>query len=156
MRGRILTVASLWIGSPSSLISIVTSAWSVPSLRSTDLTLPTLTPAIRTGEFEAQRVGRLEDGLDAEAVRERDVLGEAEADADRATIASAISPTVSGLRPVRRRRAAAITWSPSVLAGCLPGTLPITLRPARNGSLPASHSLVWPGDAVFGYGFECR
>ena len=51
MRGRILAVASSWIGSAESLISSVTSAWSVPSLGSTFLTLPTLTPAIRTGEF---------------------------------------------------------------------------------------------------------
>ena len=51
MRGRIFAVASSWIGSPASLISIVTSAWSVPSFGSTYLTLPTLTPAIRTGEF---------------------------------------------------------------------------------------------------------
>ena len=45
---------------------------------------------------------------------------------------------------------------PSVAAGCVPGALPTTLRPTGNGSLPDSHSLGWPGDAVFGYGFECR
>ena len=28
--------------------------------------------------------------------------------------------------------------------------------PARYGSLPASHSLGWPGAAVFGYGLACR
>ena len=44
----------------------VTTASFVPSLGSTTLTLPTLTPAMRTGEFDAQRVGRLEHGLDAE------------------------------------------------------------------------------------------
>ena len=44
-------VASLWIGRPSFLISIVTTEKFVPGLRSTLLTLPTLTPAIRTGEL---------------------------------------------------------------------------------------------------------
>ncbi len=38
----------------------------------------------------------------------------------------------------------------------LPGTLPNTTLPTLNGSLPASHSNVWPGAAVFGYGLECR
>jgi hypothetical protein len=38
----------------------------------------------------------------------------------------------------------------------LPGTLPITVRPLMYRSLPASHSCGWPGEAVFGYGFECR
>src|SRR5918994_6288398 len=37
-----------------------------------------------------------------------------------------------------------------------PGVLPITACPGAYGSRPASHSRVWPGDAVFGYGFTCR
>jgi hypothetical protein len=49
MRGRILIVASLWIGSPTFLIVIVTIAV-LPGPRSTFLTRPTSTPAIRTGE----------------------------------------------------------------------------------------------------------
>ena len=49
IRGRIRAVASLWIGRPLSAISIVTTA-AVPSPASTLLTLPTSTPAIRTGE----------------------------------------------------------------------------------------------------------
>jgi hypothetical protein len=51
IRGRIFASASLWIGSPGSLISIVTIAVFVSALRSIALTFPTLTPAIRTGEF---------------------------------------------------------------------------------------------------------
>ena len=55
IRGRIFSVASLWIGRPSGSIAIVTTAASVPGWRSTSLTLPMFTPAIRTGEF-----GRME------------------------------------------------------------------------------------------------
>src|SRR3954447_24124387 len=52
MRVRTLTVASLWIGRPFFLISIVTRAAPQPPVTgSTFLTLPTSTPAIRTGEF---------------------------------------------------------------------------------------------------------
>ena len=50
MRGRILAVASSCSGSPSSSIWSTTTAASVPSSASTSLTLPTSTPAIRTGE----------------------------------------------------------------------------------------------------------
>ena len=107
------------------------------------------------GRVGAQRVGRLEGGLDAEAVGERDVLGEAEPDPD--------DDDRERDQPDRERAAAGAAaaggghyLAPSVAAGCLPGTLPITLRPGSHGSLPDSHSLVWPGEAVFGYGFECR
>ena len=48
-RGRIVIVASLWIGRPSSSIVNVTSAMFPCEL--TLVTLPTLTPAIRTGDF---------------------------------------------------------------------------------------------------------
>ncbi len=51
MRGRIFSSASLWIGRPWSWISIVMTALFVPSWPSTLVTLPTLTPAMRTGEF---------------------------------------------------------------------------------------------------------
>ncbi len=34
--------------------------------------------------------------------------------------------------------------------------LPITVLPRAYGSLPASHSFGWPGEAVFGYGLACR
>ena len=47
-RGRISTLASSWIGWPSSSTVKVTST-ALPS-RSSEDTLPTLTPAIRTGE----------------------------------------------------------------------------------------------------------
>ena len=60
MRGRIANVASRWIGSPLSSISIVTSAVLQavavvvavlqPGSVETPVTLPTLTPAIRTSE----------------------------------------------------------------------------------------------------------
>ena len=50
MRGRILAVASSWIGSACLLICSVTTDVSLPSPASTLATLPTLTPAIRTGE----------------------------------------------------------------------------------------------------------
>ena len=49
---RTFTDASSWIGRPFFLISIVTRAAPSPSVTgSTFLTLPTSTPAIRTGEF---------------------------------------------------------------------------------------------------------
>jgi hypothetical protein len=44
-----LSVASEWIGRPRDSISIVTSP-ALPS-RLTERTLPTSTPAIRTGDF---------------------------------------------------------------------------------------------------------
>ena len=51
MRGRILKVASGCSGRPLSWIRIVTIAPLAPLLaRSTLVTLPTSTPAIRTGE----------------------------------------------------------------------------------------------------------
>ena len=55
MRGRILAVAFLCSGSAESLSSITSSAELEPSTGSIRLTLPTSTPAIRTGEF-----GRIE------------------------------------------------------------------------------------------------
>jgi hypothetical protein len=52
MRGRIFSWASLWIGRPFLSISIFTrAALPSPGARWMALTLPTLTPAIRTGEF---------------------------------------------------------------------------------------------------------
>ena len=51
MRGRIFSSASLWIGSPASFISIVMTALFVPSWPSIFFTVPTFTPAMRTGEF---------------------------------------------------------------------------------------------------------
>ena len=51
MRGRIFSSASLWIGRPESFISIVMTALFVPAWPSIFLTVPTLTPAMRTGEF---------------------------------------------------------------------------------------------------------
>ena len=51
MRGRILAVASVCSGRPSSSICSTTIAASAPSSAGlTSLTLPTSTPAIRTGE----------------------------------------------------------------------------------------------------------
>jgi hypothetical protein len=53
MRGRILKVASRWIGRPFLSIRMVTSAaWRPASTCPTPVTLPTLTPATRTGEPE--------------------------------------------------------------------------------------------------------
>ena len=50
IRGRIFIVASLWMGSALLESSILTSEASPPPALSTPMTLPTLTPAIRTGE----------------------------------------------------------------------------------------------------------
>ena len=50
MRGRIFSVASLWMGSALLSSSMVTTAASLDPARSTFLTLPTLTPAMRTGD----------------------------------------------------------------------------------------------------------
>jgi hypothetical protein len=50
MRGRILAVASACSGRPFLLIAMVTTAVSEPSCGLTPWTLPTCTPATRTGE----------------------------------------------------------------------------------------------------------
>ena len=50
IRGRTFSVASVWIGRPLRCIAIVTTTV-LPFPRSTFVTLPTFTPAIRTGEF---------------------------------------------------------------------------------------------------------
>ena len=50
-RGRIFSVASACSGSPLSSRLIVTSATSVPRNSEMPWTVPTLTPATRTGEF---------------------------------------------------------------------------------------------------------
>jgi hypothetical protein len=52
MRGRILSCASSWIGSPFFWISIFTRAAPVsPGSASTSTTLPTSMPAMRTGDL---------------------------------------------------------------------------------------------------------
>ena len=53
MRGLILSCASRWIGSASSFSSIVTTAAEEFFLPSTPVTLPTVTPATRTGDLAA-------------------------------------------------------------------------------------------------------
>ena len=63
MRGRIFAVASAWIGSPRDSISIVTSPV-LPS-RLIEETLPTSTPAMRTGDFEWMFTAVLNCGLAA-------------------------------------------------------------------------------------------
>ena len=111
MRGRILAVASSWIGSAESLSSSVTSAWFVPSLGATVLTLPTATPAMRTGEFTRSELADSNVAL----TRNPWVNGMSFVKPSQTPItmiASAISPIVSGLRLVRRRRAVAITCRP--------------------------------------------
>ena len=78
MRGRILSCASSLIGRPSSSISIVTFAAPSPSVTgSTFLTLPTSTPAIRTGDF-GFRLFTSSKNLELVRVRERVRLSEAE------------------------------------------------------------------------------
>ena len=52
MRGRILSSASLWIGSPFLSICIVTRAAPLPLLIGwMSMTFPTSTPAMRTGDL---------------------------------------------------------------------------------------------------------
>ena len=52
-----LVVASAWIGKPSPVIDIVTSvAGELPPMWLIPVTLPTLTPAIRTGEARCSSV----------------------------------------------------------------------------------------------------
>ena len=55
MRGRILSSASLWTGSADSFTSIVTSETvASSSAASIFVTLPTSTPAMRTGELSCR------------------------------------------------------------------------------------------------------
>ena len=111
----------------------------------------------------ADRVRRLEDRLDPEAVRERHVLGEAEEDADaRDDEHHEADEEGARARAVLARHALVVGSAASehhcsgfvvsVLAGWVPGVFPMTCLPTAKGSLPASHSLGWPGDAVFGIG----
>ena len=156
MRGRIFSVASLWIGRPLSSISIVTTAASVPSLRSISCDLADVDAGdahrrVRRGSSWPTRTR----ALSAEAVRERDVLGEAEVARRSRRRAATIAPTVIGFAPVRSLRSWFVGERPSAARPCslvvvsvpwLPGTLPIDRSGRRRTvSLPASHSLGWPG-----------
>ena len=156
MRGRILAVASSWSGRPFLLISITTSAWSVPSFGLIALTLPTWTPAIRTGELTrrpledsntALRRKPWVNGMSLVKPRNTAIEDDRERDQPDGEGAAAGAAAAGGDGHY---------FVPSVRFGCLPGTLPITLRLVSHGSLPASHSFVWPGAPVFGYGSECR
>jgi hypothetical protein len=120
MRGPDLGGRVLVQRQPFLLISITTSAWSVPSFGLIDLTLPTWTPAIRTGELTRRP---LEDSNTA-LRRKPCVKGMSlvkPSQTAMSTIASAISPTVRGLRPERRRREATAITSRPPSVGCLPG-----------------------------------
>ncbi len=120
-RGRSLKVASVLIGRPSSLISIVTieapvaasaSALSPPVTRaaaaarrcSTSVTLPTLTPAIRTGESARRFGAEVNTALTSYGAPPRKLLGERRARSrrGRATMISSRSPS-SGVRVLRAR-----------------------------------------------------
>ena len=135
IRGRILAVASACSGSPSSSIYSTTTAASVPSSGSTDATLPTCTPAIRTGdpgriEFADSNVARTWNGV---------VNGKSFVN-PKNTIATA---TVSAIRPMSdgaARLAATHQGVFSVVACWRPAELPMIVWPATYGSLPASHS----------------
>ena len=131
MRGRIFAVASVCSGSPDFSISIVTTALSEPSWPSTVLTLPTSTPAIRTGEPGRRLLADSNTAL----TRWPCVNGMSLVKPRKTRIASttsAISPTANGLRPARRRRAAAAAHQglPSVATCWRPGGLDVTVRPA--------------------------
>ena len=102
MRGRIFSVASRRSGSPFSSIASVTTALSLPSSPSTRLTLPTSTPAIRTGESGRRPFADWKTAFTSyprvngmSLVKPRNT---------RMTITtSAIRPTANGLRGWRRR-----------------------------------------------------
>ncbi len=142
MRGRILAVASVWIGRPRLRISIFTTAASEPGSASTDLTLPMATPAMRTGE-----PGRMEF-----------------ADSNCALSWNGVVKGMSFVKPRyvpdgddqhRHETPAEVVGlaahqedPSSVLAGSAAAVLPICCCPATYFSLPASHSCGWPGDAV--------
>ena len=75
MRGRSFSVASLWIGSASSLSFIVTlDAGESPPSGSTFETLPTSTPAIRTAVPFCSGGAFSNTALTSNGLRERDVL----------------------------------------------------------------------------------
>ena len=83
MRGRTLAVASSCSGSAESLSSIVISAAFEPSTPVDGLDLADLDARDPHRRVGPDRVRRLELRLDLEAVRERDVLGEAEEQDER-------------------------------------------------------------------------
>ena len=145
MRGRTLIVASSWIGSASSSSASVTIEVS-PSPRSTFSTLPTSTPAIRTGErgpssFACRTTARSS---------HLSLHGAPLNASQHAQNAIAIARSPAAKFEIRcgwlRFRGALIRRPPrqagrvaSVVAPWSPGTLPIRW-PGSHGSLPASHS----------------
>ena len=78
IRGRIFALASACSGSADFLSSSTSTAALEPSRPSTALTLPTSTPAIRTGELGRIELADSNCALTWKPLRERDVLGEAE------------------------------------------------------------------------------
>ena len=84
-------------GSAGRAISISIVTRPVLPSRLIDVTLPTLTPAMRTGDFGLDVDGGGEHGVQAEAVFERDVLGEAEVHDDREDHDHDHDPKRSGL-----------------------------------------------------------
>ena len=128
MRGRIFAVASSCSGRPCFSIAIVTTVLSVPSWASTDLTLPTSTPAIRTGEsgcrpFEDWNTALTSYGrvngmsfVKPRNVEDQDHDERDQPDGERAAALAAAA-------------AAGHQGFPSVAACCVPGTFDVTVWP---------------------------
>ena len=141
------------------MISIVTTAALRALQRLDRLDLADLDARDAHGRVGPDRVGRLELRLEMNAVRERDVLGEAEEQQrSRATIERDQAD-----EGVERRGAAAARarGGPSgvalrVVAAGVPGTLPVTSGPPGTARCRPRTPSAGPGAAVFGYGLVCR
>ena len=145
MRERIFSVASLWIGRPC-VVHLHRDVGEVRCRRSrsTSVTLPTFTPAIRTGRVGPQVVRGLEHRVELERVRATGALRERRS-RRRSTI-STIASAPARKRVQRggcgRRRAVGGRHRPpftssrarsSVSVPWLPGALPITCLPRAVG-----------------------
>src|SRR5205814_1533878 len=111
----------------------------------------------------ADRDGRAEDALHAEAVRERNVLREPEVHGNHdehehdgpgreRVHPGPVLPETIAVTAAAAEDAHPFFAPLSVVEPDVPGALPITVWPAAYFSLPASHSRGWPGEAVLGYG----
>ena len=136
MRERIFAVASLWIGRPFSSTSIVTSTVLEPSLRSTFTTLPTFTPAMRTGESRRRSLEVWKTAWNSNGSRQGSDFVNASQVAI-VMISSAIAPARTGLMRPRSLRGTTLLSAgchygavslpcSSVSVPWLPGRLPIS------------------------------
>ena len=152
---RICAVASRWMGRPLLLICIVTTAsWVLLPSDFTEVTWPTSTPAIRTGEGMWSSVSVVNTALSTNGEPDHGV-GPPNTRYTTATITKAAMIPAAKFEIGDRRPVAPHFLLPvvvSVVSPTLPDGFPIAAAAPEYGSFPAAHSAVSPGESVFGYG----